>query len=632
MLTSANHIWAPGAECIHVDGHLVLRVRLSGEPVRTACRRVGSRLVSRQSALTFPFTRLRLAPTILFQRPFGWSTALLLLFVAVVGFLVCYPLVMLLLGSFSPPRGSSDLFSLEGYRTALFDGDARRAFGVTMWLSLVRVALAVFVALFLAWVIQRTNVPGRAIFHNLVILSVFLPLLPQILAWSLLLSPKSGLVNLWLRSVLNIDADTGPFNVYSYGGIIFVAVLGVSGFLYLLISPAFEAMDGSLEEAARISGANSFQMLLRIELPLLLPAILGAVGLAFVRMMESFQTELVLGTPAGIYVYTTQIYYYIHGLELPNYPAGIALSTVLIVLTSLVIFAQAKILGNRSYVTVSGKGHRSAVHDLGKLKYVFLAVLIAFFGIRLGLPLVILGLGAFQQTSIAFQPDRFTLEHLAVLKEPLFLAALKNTLVVALVAATLGMIVAALSSYVVVRTTFRLRRPLDVLTWVPYMVPSFVLSVGFLWAVLKGIRFPFTLYGTLELIVIAFIVRLLPLGVRQMNGTMVQLSKDLEEAARMSGASWFTTVREVVVPLLRPSITIGWLIFVIVALTDLDTVILLYGVNSTMVSVSFFTYWSQGSLEKASVIGLLMTLIGLVAAGGIQMLGRLGGNSYQRGM
>src|SRR5579859_4127403 len=198
---------------------------------------------------------------------------LVALFVIAIGFLVCYPVVMLLLGSFAPARGSTAVFSLDGYRTALFDADARRAIVTTIWLALVRAALALGLAIFLSWAITRTNIPGRRWFHNLLVLHFFLPLLPQVVAWSLLLSPRSGIVNVWLRQLLGDGSGSGPFNIYSYGGIIFLSTLGWSGFLYLLLSPAFQAVDASLEEAARTSGASTWRTLSRVTVPLLLPAI-----------------------------------------------------------------------------------------------------------------------------------------------------------------------------------------------------------------------------------------------------------------------------------------------------------------------------------------------------------------------
>ncbi|MBV9121681.1 MAG: iron ABC transporter permease [Chloroflexi bacterium] len=541
-------------------------------------------------------------------------------FTLAVGFLVCYPLAMLLLGSFAPPRGVSGAFSLDGYRTALLDVDARRAIFTTLWLAAVRALLGVALAIVLCWAITRTNVPGRRVFHNLLILSFFLPLLPQAVAWSLLLSPKAGLVNVWLRGLLGMTSGSGPLSIYSYGGLIFVGTMGWAGFLYLLLAPAFQAMDAGLEEAARTSGASGWRTLLRVTVPIMLPAVLGCLSLAFVRMVESFEIELLLGTPGHIYVFTTQIYYYLHDLPLPNYPPAIALSTVLIVLTLVVIAIQSRLLRRGGYVTVAGKSYRRAPADLGGWKWPVFGLLTVFFAVHLAVPLIILLAGSLQRTTIDIRPDAFTLDHWKILAQADVWQSLKNTLAVGVVASTLGMAVVCLCSYVVTRTRLWLRRPLDVFTWVPYMVPSFVLSVGFLWAVLKGIPLPFTLYGTLALLMIAFVVRLLPFGARLMNGTMVQLSSELEESARTLGASWQQTMRRVVLPLLSPSLAIGWLLCMITVIRDLSTIILLYGARSKMLAVTFYSYWTSGDLEDAAVIGLFMAAVGLVLVGGVRLL------------
>ncbi len=556
-----------------------------------------------------------------------WLPVLLvLLLTVVVGFLVLYPLVMLLLGSFAPPRGVTAAFSLEGYRTAFEDVDARKAMLTTLWLSLVRAALAVLVAVFLAWAISRTNVPGRAIFHNLIILGFFMPLLPQIVAWSLLLSTRTGTLNVLLRNALGIDSGTGPFNIYSYEGIIFLGVLGWSGFLYLFISPAFQGVDAALEEAAKMSGANSFQTLWRVSMPLLKPALLGAFSLAFVRMVESFETELFLGVPARIYVFTTQIYSYLSLEVTPNYPPAIALSTVLIVLTLVIITLQVKLLGNRSYVTITGKNFRRTPADFGRWKYLLFAILVFYIGIHTVLPLGMLILSSVQRTTAQFRMDAFTLDHWKVLGSSDVWQSVRNTLVAGFVSATVGLVLVSLISYIVNRTKLPFRRLLDGFTWVPYMVPSFILGVGFLWAVLKGIPLPFTLYGSLTLLMIAFVVRVLPLGARLMNGTMVQLSNELEESARMSGASWTQTFRRVVMPLLRPALVIGWLMFMVTIVRDLSTVVLLYGPASQVLSVTFYAHWKAGTPEDAAVIGLLMTFIGLALGASVYVLQRRTGH------
>jgi iron(III) transport system permease protein len=229
------------------------------------------------------------------------------------------------------------------------------------------------------------------------------------------------------------------------------------------------------------------------------------------------------------------------------------------------------------------------------------------------------------QRSVAlFRLDGFTLDHWKILASSDVWKAVQNTVIVGVGAAVIGMALVSLISYVVTRTRYRLRGTLELLTWVPYMVPAFVLGVGFLWAALKGNPLPWVLYGTHAILIVALIVRLIPLGSRLMNGTMVQLSRELEEAARMSGATWTRSFRRVVLPLLSPAVGIGLLMFMVIAIRDLSTVILLYGPGSTILSAVFYSHWRSGTLEDAAVIGLLMAGMGLLVALGIVVLQRIG--------
>ena len=554
----------------------------------------------------------------------GLPHVLLLLLTAIIGFLVLYPMVMLVLGSLTPPFGAEGGFTLDGYRTALGDSAAHKAIGTTIWLSLVRALLAVGLAVALAWAIVRTDLPGRNVLHTLMLANFFIPLLPQILAWTFLLSPRTGSINVWLRDVLGLEGRSGPLNIFSFEGIIFVSVLNWTPFIYMIVSPAFRAVDASLEEAGRMAGATGLRTIRRISLPLLWPAVIGAFGLAVVRMAESFETELLLGVPANIYVFSTQIYRYIGQDGFPQYGPAIALSTLFVLLTGGAILLQRRVLRGRSFVTVGGKDYRAKPAYLGRWKYLVLGLIGIYFVLSMLLPTLFLALGSVQRSMANIRLDAFTLEHWELASSPALLGPLTNTLLVGVVAATVGITLLTIVSYVVIRTKYRLRHALDLLTWVPYMVPSFVLGVGFLWASLRGIKFPIVLYGSLLLVAIVFIVRVMPLGSRLMNGTMIQLSKELEEGARIAGATWTSTFRKIVVPLLVPAIGIGWLIFMAVIIRDLSSIVLLFGRDSQMLSVVFFSYWRTGSLEGAAVVGLIMTLLGLVMAVGVFVLQRFG--------
>lgn len=561
----------------------------------------------------------------------GPSNIFIGLLVVVVGFFVLYPMLMLVWGSFTISGTSATTsFNLDGYATALADEVARKAMLTTIWLAIVRAVLSVALAVFLAWAIVRTDLPGRNVLHTMMLVNFFVPLLPQLLAWTFLLAPRTGIINEVIRGLFGIPGRNGPFNIYSYEGIIFVSVLNWSAFLYMLISPAFRAVDASLEEAARMAGASGLRTLRRISVPLLWPAVIGAFGLAFVRMSESFETELMLGVPANIYVFSTQIYRYLGQDTTPQFGPAIAMSMMFILLTGSAILLQRRVLRGRNFVTVGGKDYRARPYHLGVWKYPILGLVSFYFLLSFILPTTFLAIGSFQKSIANMRLETFTLVNWGLAGRDELLAPLRNTLIVGIIAATVGIVFLTLISYVVIRTKFRLRHALDVFTWVPYMVPSFVLGVGFLWAALRGIKFPIVLYGSLLLITIVFVVRVMPLGSRLMNGTMVQLSSELEEAGRIAGATWAATFRRVILPLLSPAIGIGWLIFMAVVIRDLSTIVLLFGPDSEMLSVKFYAYWRTGSLEGAAVIGLIMTLLGLGMAAGVFLLQRLGRGSVEQ--
>lgn len=559
--------------------------------------------------------------------PSAW---LVVAFAAIVGFAVLYPMVMLLYGSFTPALGQADRgLTLDGYRVIATDSASREAMVTSLWLAAVRSGLAVALAVFIAWAITRTDMPGRNFFHNLMLLSFFLPALPLITSWVLLLAPNSGMINVALRNLFGFDK--GPLNIFSYGGLIFLGTIGFSGFIYLLIAPAFRAVDSSLEDSARMAGASTLTVLRRITAPLLLPAILGAWSLAFVRSVESFEVEQLLGTQAGIYVFTTQIFHYIRGETLPQFGPAIAMSTVLIVMTAFIVVLQLRVLGRRSFVTVSGRGYQAKVTRMGNWRWVLFAFFVVLFSIKLALPLAVLVLGSFQRNAGFFGVDTFTLRHWAFLGTPVVWSSLKNTILVGLVSATVGVLIVTLISYIVVKTKYSVRTSLEFFSWVPYTVPSFVLSIGFLWAVLNGIPLFSNLYQTLWVIMIVFVIRGLPIGTRIMNGTIIQLSNELEEAGRIAGASWVYTFRRVVLPLLRPALAIGWLIFMITVIRDVSTVVLLYGAKSRTLAITYFEFQGAGEYEKAAAIGLLMTVLGMVFVFGIRLMDRLSSGSGARG-
>jgi len=551
----------------------------------------------------------------MFSRRGLLMTSLLL----IVGFLVVYPLFMLVYGSFRGGGPGTDApLSLDGYRIAYTNPSTYKVLWTTLWLGVVRTIITMILSVFLAWVVTRTDTPWRGGLEVLVWTVFVLPLLPVVVSWTLLAGPR-GFINQGLMSFFHLSNP--PLDIYSYGGIIWVSVIFWASIIFILITPAFRGMDASLEESSRMSGASGLTTIRRITLPVLMPAILGATVLVFIRFLESFEIELFLGYGARIYVYTTRIWLLL-GLAPADYPQAMALSTIFLALIFLLIYLQWKLIGQKQYTTVTGRGFATRVTRLGKWRYVTLAIVILYFIAGVVLPLLTLILGSFMRIWGVWVADPFTIKHwIATFNDPRFLPSLRNTMYVGIGSATLGMIFYSLLSYIIVRSQMPAKKTLDFITWLPWGVPGLVLALGFLWAYVGGIPFLSALFGTIWLLMLVLIVSRLPLGVRVMNGAMYQFGKELEESSRVLGASWFYTFRRVIAPLLTPAFLSTWIILFLTAVRDLVTVVFLYTPPSRLISITLLEHWIGGEYERATVVGLIMSVVILVIALGARWLG-----------
>ena len=439
----------------------------------------------------------------------------------------------------------------------------------------------------------------------------FLPELPWVLAWMLLGAPNVGLLNQWLGML--VSGGEGLINVYSYGGLIVLGAVRSATVLFLFIHPAFLAMDATLEEAARMAGANAWRTLWRINLPLLLPALLASGILSFVVAMESFEIPQLLGTPANIFVFTTRIYDLAYGGHVANFGAAMVLALILLALTGALIIVQLRLLRGRSYTTVSGRGFQARPIDLGFGRWIAFAVLLTFFVVFGALPFVVLLLNSFMELSGFISWDMFTTTHWSnALGRDDVLKSIVDTLIVGVTAATLGVIISIFISYVVTRTPWRGRSALDLMAWAPWAVPGLVMSLGFLWAFVW-----LPIYGTMWVVILALVTRGLPVASRFFTTTMVQISAELEESARIHGASWPRTFVRIWLPLLQPAVVGAWILLFVIAVRVLDVVVLLAGPGARMLSADIFMWTVTGRQEAASVLALIQTalvVVGYIAA------------------
>jgi iron(III) transport system permease protein len=542
-----------------------------------------------------------------------WNWILLAALFLVVTFMTLYPTVLILINSFQTSRpGEPVTWGLEGWRAAFTDPSIPRSLLNTFGLAITRVILATSLAVLFAWIVTRTDTPGKQYIEFALWLGFFFPQLPLVMGWILLLDPQYGLINTGLMALLRIPES--PFNIYGYGGIIWAHMTYSTSIRFLLITPAFRAMDAALEEAATTSGSGTMGTLWRVTIPILAPAIIAAVALGFIKALESFEIEMILGIPVGIYVYSTEIWDYIHW-EPPQYGPATALSSLFLAVISGLVFLQRLILGRRNYTTITGRGYSVRPTRLGRWRWVTFAFCMLWIGVMIVLPLSFLVMGTFMRLFGFFHLENpWTLNHwTSAFDDPVFLRSLRNTLFLGIGAAVAGALFCALVSYVLIRMRFVGRGIMDFMTWLPWALPGVLLGLSLLWLFVGNPVFR-PIYGTIYLLIFAIIIAELPLGTQVLKASVMQVSKELEESAWMSGASWLYTARRILMPILMPAIIAVGLIIFIAAVRNIPTIVFLSSVESRTLSLLMLDYMAGAQFEKATVMGVFITGVILVAA------------------
>jgi iron(III) transport system permease protein len=539
----------------------------------------------------------------------------------VVGIVVALPLLLLLVNSFNTAApGQPAVYGLRDWIQAFSDATAVRSFWYTLALGAVRTAIALPIALTIAWFVGRTDMPGRTIIELLCWTGIFLPVLPLTFGWILLLDPQFGLVNVALRVLPFVH---GPvFNVYGFWGIVWVHLASTAiYFKVILLLPALRRVGAALEEAARVCGATQFRTVLKVTMPILTPAIIGVTLLSFVRSLESFEVELVIGKPAGISVYSTRIYDLFHD-QPPRFGEATAVGFVfLIVMLGLAWLYQRTIRG-RSYVTVTGKSYSTKPIKLGRRGWFGTAFCFGYLGIALAAPLGFLVTGSFMRRYGFFQiSNPFTMAHWHdLVSDPVFFSSIRNSLTIAVGVAVLVVVVYSLVAYRLVRGPSKLTRLTDLLMWIPWAVPGILMSLGLLWLFL-GTPLRAALYGTLFGIMVAMVIKESPFSTLFFKTGLMQIGAELEESARVGGASWFRTYWRILLPLLAPTaVTVGLLAF-LSAIRDISTSVLLYSPQSRPLSILMLEYSFAGEMERGAAIGVMVTAFVLVVTIGARALG-----------
>jgi iron(III) transport system permease protein len=550
-------------------------------------------------------------------RPFDWKWVVIGLCVVFAAYIAVVPLAFLLWQSFFTPQTAAKAarFTLDNYAQAYGSADTARLFWTSLQFAFGASLFSFSLGTALAWMNERTNTPFKTLFFALSIIPLVIPGILFTIAWILLGSPKIGILNLALQDWFGLEKPL--FNIYSLWGMMWVDGLHYSPMAFLLMTAAFRAMDPSLEESATMSGANIFQVARRVTLKLAWPAILATLLVLFVRAVESFEVPALLGLPVGIHVFTSAIYQAVQ-----RYPSQIGLASAygmtLLAITSIGVHFVSRLSSRGSrYATMTGKGFRPRRIDLGPWRWACAAVFIVYALMIVVLPFSVLLWSSFQKFysipswqalhRLTLDPYRFIFSY------PNLPRTVWNTLLLSFGSATLIMLVTSVICWIVVKTRIPGRWLLDNVASLPMVFPGLVLGLSIM---IFYLNVDVGVYGTMWIMFIAYVTRFMPYGLRYNTASMLQIHKELEESAAMSGASWGTTFVRVILPLLKPGLVAGWIYVMIVSIRELSSSILLYSPGTEVLSITIWELWENGQYVELSALGVLfiLALFALVTA------------------
>ncbi|MDQ4061635.1 MAG: iron ABC transporter permease, partial [Pseudomonadota bacterium] len=531
----------------------------------------------------------------------------------ILGFLVIYPIAVLLLGALTNANPVIDGFrafdlSIANFTAVLANPNVHLALVNSLIACTGGTALAVVIGLTFSWVVVRTNTPWKGLIAATSMLPLFVPPLVAGVAWAILGSPRTGLLNTFLASM----GSSWRVDVYSMSGMTIVFGMYYAPYVYMFTASALRNMDPALEEAAEISGASAFRTLLTVTFPLIAPAILSGMLLSFVVMLGIYGIPAALGTPGNIPVLTTYIFK-LTAWSPPLYSTAAAVSVILMVVTGLLVWLQQKLLSGRSYTTVAGKAFRPRSLNLGPWRFFTLGLAIVYLLVVVVLPTLALIVAGFRKFLFIrdlpslFDARQYGLQHFERLfANPLALRSIFNTMEVGLITALVGGVLAFAIGYTIHRTTLTGRRTLDMVSTLPVAIPGLVVGVAYLWA---WIGLPGGLYGTIWILALAFIARFLPDTIKALSTSMLQIHRELEEASWICGRGLLGTIRSIVLPLARPGVVAAMTLLFILAIRELGSSLFLYTSETMVMAVLLLDYYEGGNLGITAAFSLVQTVL-----------------------
>jgi iron(III) transport system permease protein len=546
-------------------------------------------MASEASARPRPEPAWRLTPPRLDQIVMAGAVAALIV-------LIVLPLASLLLGSLRGEQGLTfdNFVEVLGGRLSL--AALRNSLVLGAWTAL----FSLVIGLGLAFAVARTDVPAKPLLRVTATLAYLSPPFLTAIAFTYLFSPNAGLLNVLLRDVAGLPFAV--FNVFSMAGLVLVTVTHTFPFVYLLAASALQSVDASYEEAAQILGAGRLRTALSVTAPLVAPAVLSGTLLGFVNAIALFGSQAIIGLPGRIVTLPTRIYALFD--YPPEYGLASALSLVFVLITILALFLQRACLARGSFVTLAGKGSRPQLMQLGRLRWPVLGFGIAIFLVAIAAPYATLIAVSFSKSwgldfwrSLTLANYRFILFDYDVTRR-----AIANSLLLATLAATIAVALGTVIGWIDLRSLMPGRRLLDYVALIPLGLPGIVVAVALIqfWLAL-----PLALYGTLAILLLAYVARYLPLGVRAANAALRQIDPSLEESAQILGASWLVTLREVTLPLIRGGLFAGWLLVFVPVIQELSASILLFSSSSITLAVATYNLYETGSIEPVAALAMV---------------------------
>ncbi len=532
--------------------------------------------------------------------------------IGIVGFLTVCPVVMLFLGSFSEGLDAFGKFTLSKYAVAYTDPEFAEIIVNTLIFTLGSAIVSTVLALFLAYLNNRTNIPFKFLFRIISLVPMMVPHILFAVSWALLLNPTNGMINLFFRNVLGFEG--AAWSIYTLQGMILVEGLLDLPIAYLVIAPAMASFDVSLEESSRVCGAANMRTLFKITLPVLRPAILAAATLVIVRSMASFAVPSVIGMPGRIYVLATHIYRVVSTGYATDYglAAAVGMSALVASITLILVYRRLTREGEK-YVTVSSRGFRPTTIDLKGARYPLFGIVGAISFILIILPVVVLFYTSLIPYSMAPSAKAFASmswkHYIEALTDPVSLLSLKNSLLLGVSGATLGIVLSFFVAYVVVKVKSKSSGFLESLSFLSFSFPGIVVGIGFMWFFVQT-----PLYSTIWALLIGYVATYLPYGIRPLTSAFVQIHASLEESSRVCGGGPLYTMRRIVLPLLVPGIVSGWILMATMFLRELSLSVVLSRPGTEVLAVQILRFAEDGLWGMLSALGIIMIFIATALA------------------